>query len=212
MGEGVLITFEGVEGCGKSTQAVMLKESLEGEGRRVVMTREPGGTVLGERVRDILLRSGGMKIAPLTELLLYTACRAQIVEEVIRPALAAGSIVVCDRFADSTTAYQGYGRGLGLDPVLAINRQVVGESTPRLTFLLDCDPETGLGRAWKRIEEEGGAREDRFEREAVNFHRAVRDGYLEIARREPERVKVIDGDRGVDEIHQEIVGIVRKCI
>ena len=212
MGEGVLITFEGIEGCGKSTQAVMLKEALEGEGRRVVMTREPGGTGLGERVRDILLQSGDTRISPLSELLLYAACRAQIIEEVIRPALAVGSIVICDRFADSTVAYQGYGRELGLDPVIAINRQVLAEVTPRLTLLLDCEPEMGLDRAWNRIREVGGTREDRFEREAIDFHRAVREGYLEIALREPERMKVVNGDRGVDEIHQEIIGIVGKCL
>ncbi|MCP3677082.1 MAG: dTMP kinase [Deltaproteobacteria bacterium] len=206
----MLITFEGIEGCGKSTQAVMLKETLEGEGRRVVTTREPGGTGLGEKVRDILLRSGDTRISPLSELLLYAACRAQIIEEVIRPALAAGSIVICDRFADSTIAYQGYGRELGLDTVVAINRQVLAEVTPFLTLLLDCEPEMGLDRAWQRIKEVGGAQEDRFEREAVEFHRSVREGYLEIARREPERVQVIDGDRSVDEIHQEIVDIVGK--
>jgi len=212
LGEGVLITFEGIEGCGKSTQAVLLREFLEGEAREVVTTREPGGTGLGERVRDILLQSGALDISPLAELLLYAACRAQIIEEVIRPALTAGSVVICDRFADSTVAYQGYGRQLGPESVSAINGQVIGDITPALTLLLDCDPEMGLDRAWKRIKEMGGAQEDRFEREALDFHRSVRDGYLEIARREPERVKVIDGSRTVDEIHEEIVGIVGKYL
>ncbi|MFQ5328879.1 MAG: dTMP kinase [Thermodesulfobacteriota bacterium] len=212
MGEGVLITFEGIEGCGKSTQAGRLKAFLEGEGREVVTTREPGGTGLGERVRDILLQSGDMDISPLSELLLYAACRAQIIEEVIRPALADGSVVICDRFTDSTVAYQGYGRGIALETVLAINGQAVGDIAPALTLLLDCEPEVGLDRAWSRIKEVSGAQEDRFEREDLDFHRSVRDGYLEIARREPGRMKVIDGSRSVEEIHKEIVGIVGKCI
>lgn len=212
MGEGVLITFEGIEGCGKSTQAGRLKAFLEGEGREVVTTREPGGTGLGERVRDILLQSGDMDISPLSELLLYAACRTQIIEEVIRPALADGSVVICDRFTDSTVAYQGYGRGIALETVLAINGQAVGDIAPALTLLLDCEPEVGLDRAWSRIKEVSGAQEDRFEREDLDFHRSVRDGYLEIARREPGRMKVIDGSRSVEEIHKEIVGIVGKCI
>ena len=209
---GLLITFEGIEGCGKSTQAIMVEAALRKEGREPVVTREPGGTALGERVREILLQTGDLAIAPLTELLLYAACRAQLIDEVIRPALAAGSIVLCDRFADSTAAYQGYGRALGLDTVLAVNEQVLGEVRPHLTVLIDCEPEKGLERAWRRIEESGGAREDRFEREAIDFHRAVREGYREIARREPDRVVVVDGNRSADDVHRDVIAAVNHCI
>jgi len=209
---GVLITFEGIEGCGKSTQAIMAEEALRKEGREPVVTREPGGTALGERVREILLQTGDLTIAPLTELLLYAACRAQLVDEVIAPALDAGKVVLCDRFADSTAAYQGYGRALGLDTVIAVNRQVLGKVRPHLTLLIDCEPEKGLERAWRRIKERGGKREDRFEREDIDFHRAVREGYREIARREPDRVVVVDGGRGADEVHRDVIAAVKRCI
>jgi dTMP kinase len=190
----------------------MLKDYLEQKGRRVIVTREPGGTKLGERVRDILLNTDGVTISSWAELFLYAACRAQIVEEVIKPALEGDNIVICDRFYDSTVAYQGYGRGLDLEPFLAINRCVTGGITPDITFILDCPPEAGLRRAWGRINAGDEVREDRFERETIEFHRTVREGYLEIAGREPERVKVIDGNREIREVHGEIVEKMEEII
>ncbi len=208
----LFITFEGIEGCGKTTQLGMLDDYLQQKGRRVMITREPGGTKLGERVRDILLNTDGMNISSWAELFLYATCRAQLVKEVIKPALEGDNIVICDRFYDSSVAYQGYGRGLDLEPLIAINRCVTGGIIPDITFILDCPPEAGLKRAWGRINAGGEVREDRFERETIEFHRAVREGYLEIARREPERVKVIDGNREIGEVHKEISDIVEKIV
>lgn len=152
MGEGFFITFEGVEGCGKSTQMELLKGWFEERGEKVLAVREPGGTKLGEKVRAILLNSQGESIDPWAELFLYEACRAQLVSNVIRPALLKGLTVICDRFTDSTIAYQGYGRGLDTGAILSANALATGGLTPGVTLLIDCDPEVGLRRAWKRIE------------------------------------------------------------
>lgn len=168
------ITFEGIEGCGKTTQVRLLVDFLTSRGHNVTVTREPGGCAIADQVRAILLDAENNALVPLAELLLYAAARAQHVEEVIRPALAAGGIVICDRFTDATVAYQGYGRSLDLDLVDRLNRIATGGIMPDLTVLLDCPEETGLARAMERINSTAGAREERFEQESLRFHRAVR--------------------------------------
>lgn len=207
---GLFITFEGIEGSGKSTQARLLAGWLGSSGREVILLREPGGTPLGERVRQILLNGETRALSPWAELFLYEACRAELVKEVIAPALREGKTVVCDRFTDSTLAYQGYARGLSIDEVEAANRAAAAGLAPDVTFLIDCPVETGLKRAWSRIESKGGDREDRFEKEAVAFHEAVRKGYLDIASREPERLRIVDGTGEIASIHAKICGIIKE--
>jgi len=209
----LFITFEGIEGSGKTTQLEMLKEHLEWKGYKVLATREPGGTDIGERIRAILLNKVGEAIVPWAELLLYVASRAQLVEEVIRPGLEEGKIVLCDRFSDSTVVYQGYARGLDLETINNINRLAVGGIKPDITFILDCPPEEGLRRAWGRVDTvKEGDKEDRFERFSLKFHNRVRVGYLKLARDESDRVKVINGDRDILTIHKEICGIIEECL
>jgi dTMP kinase len=182
-----LVTFEGIEGSGKSTHARALASHLRAAGRAVLETREPGGTTAGVAIRRLLLSAEATPLTPLAALHLYCADRAQHVGEVIAPALAAGTIVVCDRFSDSTLAYQGHARGLDLEMVRALDAQARGAVTPALTFLLDCPADAGLARARAR-----GGDPDRFEREAVAFHDRIRRGFLALAAAAPERVVVID--------------------
>lgn len=210
---GFFITFEGIEGSGKSTQMELLKGYLEGKGRSVLTIREPGGTAVGEKVRSILLNSGAEGIDAWTELFLYEACRAQLVKYVLRPALDAGKTVICDRFTDSTIAYQGYGRGLDIDSISFANKLASGGLTPDLTFLLDLNPEAGLKRAWTRIDSRQRAHdaEDRFEKEDMDFHKRVREGYLAIAKKEPRRIKIIDASDDIPSIHGEICDIIKKA-
>ena len=192
MARGRFITFEGPEGGGKTTQAKRLVARLEREGIGAVYTREPGGTATGEAIRGILQHDHVPE--PLhseTEVLLFAASRAQLVRRVIRPALEGGLWVVSDRFADSTTVYQGFGRGLGVEAMLAINAFAIGETVPDLTFLLDLDVEAGFERLAERQAREGTG-PDRMEREQRDFHRRVRAGYLDLARREPGRFRVLD--------------------
>ena len=196
----MFISFEGLDGCGKTTQAQMLAERLRASGREVVLTREPGGTALGEEIRALVLHGG--HVAPWAEAALYAASRAQHVDEVIRPALARGFAVVCDRYVDSSVAYQGVGRGLGLDRVLELNLAVVGGLLPDLTVLL----EIGIDDAAARV---GGER-DRIEREDDGFRERVAQGYRTLAARFPGRFVVVDGRRAVDEIAEEIDGAVRS--
>ena len=190
---GFFITFEGVEGCGKTTQLRLLKERLEAAGERVTATREPGGCPIADQMRAILLDAGNSAITPLSELLLYAAARAQHVREVIAPALERGEIVLCDRFTDATVAYQGHGRGLDLATIGQLNGLATGGLEPRLTLLIDCPVQVGLSRALARIEAGSGAREERFELESVRFHERVRAGYLSLAAAFPERFLVVDG-------------------
>jgi len=188
------ITFEGIEGCGKSTQAGLLSTMLvSAGGYETIITREPGGCPIADKIRSILLDAENRALVPLAELLLYAAARAQHVEEVIKPALASGKIVICDRFTDATTAYQGYGRSLDLGLIDEMNRIASGGVTPDMTILLDCAEEVGLRRAMARINSAEGAREERFELESLRFHRAIREGYLRLAAAAPERFVVIDG-------------------
>lgn len=210
---GLFITFEGIEGCGKSTQVGLLKGYLVGRGLDVVALREPGGTVLGERIREMLVNHGTEDLDPRAELLLYEAARAQLVARVIAPALREGRTVVCDRFTDSTVAYQGCGRGLPLEDVYDANRVAARAAAPDVTILLDCDPAEGLARAWRRIEAAGeGPREDRFESEEMAFHARVRKGYLRLAEAEPERIHVVAGSGSIDEVHRRITEIMEGIL
>lgn len=201
MREGILISLEGVEGSGKTTQLNFLADHLETMGRKVLKVREPGGTELGERVRTLLLEKDGAKISPLGELFLYLTSRAQLVEEILRPALGAGFVILCDRYLDATVAYQGYGRGLDVGLIEQINRFIVGDALPDLTFLLDLEAEVGLSRI-------SGRGRDRLEAEGLAFHERVRKGYLEVASRNSQRIKVIPANRGILEIAAEIRGSV----
>ena len=209
---GFFITFEGIEGTGKSTQMNLLGDYLKKKGRDVLAVREPGGTRVGEKIRAVLLNSDSLGIDPWAELFLYEACRAELVKEVIAPALKAGKTVVSDRFVDSTVAYQGYGRGLDVKTIEGMNRQATRDITPDITFLIDIAPEDGLKRAFKRINNARGPKDDRFEKEDIAFHRRVRQGYLEIAVKDPGRVRVIDGGREISLIHKEICDIIDKAV
>ena len=196
----MFVTFEGIDGSGKSTQAQLLGKWLEEQGRTVVATREPGGTPLGERVRELLLDGDAM--SAWSEAALFVAARSELVERVIRPALAAGSEVISDRYLDSSLAYQGLARGLGVEEVLSLNVDAIGGLLPDVTFLLLVDVE----EAGKR----STAARDRIEREGDTFLRAVDAGYRQLAERFPERIVVIDGDRHVKEIAEEVRDHVRE--
>ena len=200
----LFITFEGIEGCGKTTQIGHLTSYLKRTHRPFLLTREPGGTGVGEKIRQILLSSENAGIEPMAELFLYAAARVQHFRQVIQPALAEGKTVLCDRYADATLAYQGFGRGLDQAWIEEIHARAVENVKPELTFLLDLPVEEGLRRAWKRIENDR-VKEDRFEKEALDFHERVREGYLTLARREPRRIIVLDGMKDEQELHQEII-------
>ncbi len=195
----MFITFEGIDGCGKTTQIRLLSPYLAALGIEIVTARDPGTTTISERIRELLLDRSGGEMATWTELLLYEAARAQLVEEVIRPSLAAGRAVLCDRFYDSTTAYQGYGRGLDLQRVHQANRLGSCGLCPDLTFVIDVDPEV----AAKRKALQGGVA-DRIEAAGRDFQRRVRQGYLTMCREEPVRLRLIDGNGSADEVQQRI--------
>ena len=205
-----LVTFEGGDGTGKSTQIHALESYLGKAGRSCMVTREPGGTALGTAIRKVLLEVGEHAIASSTELFLYLADRSQHVHEIILPAIGAGKIVLCDRFTDSTLAYQGYGRGLDLARLRQLNDMASGETRPDLTFLLDCPVEFGLARtALRRAQFATGAdQEDRFEREEIDFHEKIRAGFLELARAEPRRFRVIDASQPIEEVSAAIRRII----
>jgi dTMP kinase len=201
MSTGFFITFEGVEGCGKTTQLHLLKEFLTARGCAVTATREPGGTPLGDSIRQLVLASRFASIDSKTELMLYEASRAQHMREVIGPALAKGHIVLCDRFGDATLAYQGYARGLPVEYIETLNRFITGNRSPDLTILLDCPVELGLERTRERAARTGqGMTEDRFEKMDLDFHRRVRRGYLDIAQRDSIRFLIVDGSREPDAV------------
>lgn len=209
---GVFITFEGSEGSGKSTQVVRLVERLRALGHEVLTTREPGGTPTGEAIRDILQHNAaGEDICAETETLLFESSRAQLVTNVIRPALERGAIVISDRFADSTTAYQGYGRGFDVEVLLQLHAFAMGGLEPDITILIDVDIEEGFRRVQLRNERDDTAM-DRMERESLEFHTRVYDGYQEMARRWPQRFCVIDGKREPDLIEVDIWDKILKVI
>ena len=207
MSHGLFITLEGIDGTGKSTQLRLLVQHLKQRGLPVRVTREPGGTKLGERFRKILLDSKNTHLSPLAELALMYAARAQHLEEVIRPALARGEIVVSDRYNDASLAYQGYGRKLGVEIVRAFDRVVSGRTQPDLTILLDLNPRLSLGRAADRLSQRN-SNQGRFESQGLNFHRRVRRGYLAIARKNPRRVKVVPAGGAVAEVHAKILNLI----
>lgn len=201
---GAFITFEGPEGCGKSTQIKRLESRLAAAGVKVQCTREPGGTRTGEMIRDILQHDkSGERLAPEAELMLFLASRAQLVRQVILPALETGLWVISDRYMDSTVAYQGYGRHFGADRIMAFNAFVVGPAIPDLTLLLDLDVRVGFQRMEARNRETGGTH-DRMERESVEFHEQMRAGYLDLARRMPDRIRVIRADATPDAVGDSI--------
>ena len=195
----MFVTFEGLDGSGKSTQAELLRVRLQADGVDVVSTREPGGTELGEGVRNLVLHGGD--VGPWAEALLYVAARAQLVDDVIRPALERGAAVICDRYVDSSVAYQGIGRQLGLDRILDLNLAAVGGLLPDRTFLLELDPDEVASRIQRHY--------DRLEREGDDFRRRAADGYRRLAARFPERIVVLDAARPANEIAEEVYGALR---
>ncbi len=207
---GKLISFEGLDGCGKSTQLERLAVALREQGIEVVATREPGGTEIGERIRAVLLDSRTAGLDPHAEMALMFASRAQLIAEVIEPALRAGKWVLCDRFTDSTEAYQGGGRQLGSELVRQLHELLCAGLWPDLTILMDSDVSFSVSRARRRnkVAAEGKANENRFEKESRAFFTRVRQAFLEIARREPQRVIMIDARPAIDIVHAEILRIV----
>jgi dTMP kinase len=209
---GRFVTFEGLDGCGKSTQLEKLATVLRGQGISVVTTREPGGTATGEKIRNVLLDSATAGLSPHAELALMFASRAQHIKEIIQPALANGSVVLCDRFTDSSEAYQGGGRKLGSDPVLDLHRVLCGNLQPDLTILMDSEVAASVERARRRnktkVSENGQGDENRFEQESRAFFGRVRSTYLAIAQREPQRVVLIDARGAAEQTHARIVEVV----
>lgn len=201
MTQGLFITFEGPDGCGKTTQMKLLAEYLEKKGEEVVLTREPGGKGLGEKVREILLNYDG-EVSDRCESFLFLADRAQNIDIIVNPAVKAGKIVLCDRHIDSTVAYQGYGRGLDIERINMLNNLATNGKKPDLTFVFDVDVETSM----KRV----GKEKDRMESAGIDFHNRVRQGYLELAKQEPQRIKVIDATKSIEEIHDEVINILNK--
>jgi dTMP kinase len=208
----LFITFEGIEGCGKTTQVERLAKRLIREGIKFVRTLEPGGTEIGETIRRLLLDSRNKSLAPLAELMLYAADRAQHVEEIIKPALDQGMWVICDRFFDATIAYQGSARGQDMELIRILNDRVTQGIRPDITLLLDCPVEMGLDRAMKRNSNVNDHDQERFEREEINFHLAVREGYLDLARHEKGRFTVIDASLDENEVERQIYNILRPFL
>jgi dTMP kinase len=204
VGQGIFITLEGIEGSGKTTQAGLLRDLLIANGFEVVLTREPGGSPIGEKIRQILLDTANAGMEPLTELFLYEASRTQHVEEVIKPAIAAGKAVICDRFYDASTAYQGYARGIGAAAVADLNLVATRGLKPHLTVVLDLPVAEGLKRLGRNL--------DRIEGETSTFHEKVRRGYIEIARAEPERVKVVDGSGSPEATFAKVRAMVESVL
>jgi dTMP kinase len=210
--KGTFITFEGIEGSGKSTQLALLAEHLASVGIRTTPTREPGGTIIGDQVRKILLDPENAALSPRAELMLYAAGRAQHVKEIIAPRLEAGDVVLCDRFSDATLAYQGWGRGLDVELIRTLDRIVCEGITPGLTVLFDLAAAEGVARARSRNRDRGLETESRFENEETVFHERVRRGYLALAEREPNRIKIVDAARSVNDVCAEVRAMVKTFI
>jgi dTMP kinase len=211
MPRGLFITLEGLDGSGKTTQIKRLASWMQKRGSAAVITRQPGGTTLGERIRELLLDSRSRGLSPMAEMALMFADRAQAIAEVIEPALASGTTVLCDRFTDSTEAYQGGGREIGSATILELHQLICGDLQPDLTLLLLPSLQLSLNRARRRsdrVAEQTGKDERRFEQEDDRFYRRVWEKYREIAAREPDRVVLIEGDLGIDEVHEQIIEAV----
>ena len=203
MKKGLFITFEGADGCGKTTQINLLKNYLENQGYQVVLTREPGAKGLGEKVREILLNYEGT-VSDRCESFLFLADRAQNIDIIVNPAVNEGKIVLCDRHIDSTVAYQGYGRGLDIDRIKMLNNIATNGRKPDLTIVFDIDVETSMQRV--------GKNKDRMESAGIEFHNRVREGYLKIAKEEPERIKVVNSIQTVNDVFEEVKKIVNKYL
>ncbi len=203
---GLFISFEGIEGTGKTTQAALLAEYLSAKGYAALLTEEPGGTPIGVKIREVLLTIEHSGMHHLTELLLYNASRCEHVHQVILPALDAGKVVLTDRFSDSTVAYQGYGRGIDLALIETLDKIVTKGLKPHLTLLLDIDVETGLRR------NRGANKVDRFELEDIEFHNRVRAGYHKLAGKEPERIRIVDASGGIEETHEKAMKEVSEFL
>lgn len=199
----MFITFEGADGCGKTTQLNLLKDYLENKGLDVVLTREPGGKGLGEHIRKILLTYDG-PVSDRCESFLFLADRAQNIDIIVKPAIAQGKIVLCDRHTDSTVAYQGYGRGLDIDEINKLNNLATDGKKPDLTFVFDVDIETSMRRV--------GKEKDRMESSGKDFFNRVRQGYLKLAKLEPNRIKVVDSTKSIEEVHQKVIEIIEQYI
>lgn len=206
MQNGIFITFEGTDGSGKTTQIKLVEEYFKVKGYEVVLSREPGGTKVSELIRDLVLDPANTEIVPLTEMILYAASRAQHVAQVIKPAVEAGKIVICDRFVDSSYAYQGCGRGVDLKIVADVNRVAIDGMSPDITFFLDIDPEIAIKR---RINATGA---DRIEQEKMDFHRRVYDGYKKMASLFPDRIKTIDANKSITEISAHINEYLKELL
>lgn len=203
MKKGLFITFEGADGCGKTTQIKLVKDYLEKSGYEVVLTREPGAKGLGEKIREILLNYDGI-VSDRCESFLFLADRAQNIDTIVNPAVEKGKIVLCDRHIDSTVAYQGYGRGLNLERINKLNLLATDGRVPDLTIVFDIDVETSMQRV--------GKEKDRMESAGIEFHNRVRNGYLEIAKNEPERVNVVDGREGIEKVFENVKDLVNKTL
>ncbi len=200
MKRGLFISVEGTDGSGKTTQIELMEKYLRTKGYDIVLTREPGGTNIGERIRSILLDTSSAEMTYTAEMLLYAAARAQLVSQVIKPSLKAGKIVICDRFIDSSYAYQGFGRGLDMEEIAQVNRSAIDGIMPDITFFFDISPGDALARRM------ASAEADRIEKEKLDFHMRVYSGYKKLALLYPERIKPIDSNRSIEEVHKEVCG------
>lgn len=207
MKHGRFVSFEGIEGCGKTTQIGLLSDVLNRRGIPHSVTREPGGTAVGEAIRKILLHSETIHLTPAAELLLFYASRSQNILEKMEPALARGEMVICDRFYDASMAYQGYGRGIPLEFIEKLTDLVCGNHRPETTILLDIDPEVGLSRARARNSSRA-ENEGRFEMEDVAFYTRIRNGYLDLAAQEPNRIRIIPANRSIEAVHHDILKVL----
>ena len=205
----MFITLEGIEGSGKTTQLEHIIKFMNDGNYEYVVTREPGGTEIGKKIRAILLNPDTKDLNSLTELLLYAADRVQHVKEIILPSLESGKTVICDRFFDATTVYQGFARGLDIEMIRKLHEFILGGLKPDITLLFDLSPETGLKRAWSQITSGGrSGLETRFEKEKISFHEKIREGYLKIAESEPERFHIIDASKNINQVKKEIIDIL----
>jgi len=208
----LFITFEGIEGCGKTTQVKRFTKYLNENGIPSINTLEPGGTEIGQDIRRILLDTNNTNLFPLTELILYAADRSQHVNEIIKPGLDQGKWVICDRYLDATIAYQGFGRGLDMEIINILNNKATGGLLPDVTILMDCEEDVGIKRALERNKESSQEDQGRFEKEKMEFHRRVRQGYLTLADKNKDRYIIIDAAKTVDEVEKDIIKALKPHV